>query len=378
MPEETTPNATKTEGSYKSLLASLENVLKTVAGFGLIFYIIGFIIVRTYLAQFGIDDLGFLSPRYVSVGLYYLVFVFVLLLFSLLFITSILFALYEFRPQLLSLFTSKRHDGFFASIIPSIVEASVLRPDIPARIKKVMRSYDLCVGAFSVAFSFLFLRAGFWTIIQLAFGERYFWNFFVPLKSVFALSSTEIDVFLKLKGWLYHSLIALILPISIVALIFVMIRRIEKNEEHPKKLKSKISRFFADGFKNIFLFFLLLFPISFFQNIQEYSLSTYPLIDRAIGGGRGTQVQFVADPPEKDKTPILGEIIPLQLGSNSKTVPVCLIEQSDKNYYIVLGADGKELPKGCVLPNPDSIDAKSFRAIQIDKSLVKGVVYIRG
>jgi hypothetical protein len=89
--------------------------------------------------------------------------------------------------------------------------------------------------------------------------------------------------------------------------------------------------------------------------VITFALFVYPLISVRWGGGAPIKVQFTVDSKQVD---IINEL--LQVAPTARTPVVELLDQTDKMYIVLI--DGKTCPQKC--------------AVEIDKSLIKGVIYI--
>ncbi|MBI5935828.1 MAG: hypothetical protein HY867_19150 [Chloroflexi bacterium] len=106
------------------------------------------------------------------------------------------------------------------------------------------------------------------------------------------------------------------------------------------------------------------FPSIVFTNFiivaALYGLSVYSFLPSSLGGGLPTPVTIVID---KSKIDIAQQLLPVSQQSPSLTV--YLIEQNEGSFYVLL-SDPKNATSNSVL-----------RAVQVNKSLVAGVIYSR-
>ena len=104
------------------------------------------------------------------------------------------------------------------------------------------------------------------------------------------------------------------------------------------------------------------FPSIVFTNFiilaALYGLSVYTFLPSSLGGGLPTPITLVID---KGKIDIAQQLLPVS--QQSLSVTVYLIEQNESSYYILL-SDPKSITSNSVL-----------RAVQLNKSLVAGVIY---
>ncbi len=94
--------------------------------------------------------------------------------------------------------------------------------------------------------------------------------------------------------------------------------------------------------------------------INNYAFVIYPQISSAMGGGDAVDVSLVFD---NDSVQMIKQLVPLETNSSSATIPLRLLDESDKDYFLLVTDGGA---------NNSNV---SFHAVQIDKSLVKGVNY---
>jgi hypothetical protein len=92
-----------------------------------------------------------------------------------------------------------------------------------------------------------------------------------------------------------------------------------------------------------YLFFLLSIPV--------YAQRVYPFLPISIGGGSKITVRLIT---EKGSAETIGQVIEMQKGVTGVTVPVQLLDESDKFFFVL-----HQQPRG----TPTSL--------RVDKSLVK-------
>ena len=106
------------------------------------------------------------------------------------------------------------------------------------------------------------------------------------------------------------------------------------------------------------------FPSMVFTNFiilaALYGLSVYTFLPPSLGGGLPTPVTLVID---KNKIDIAQQLLPVS--QQSLSVTVYLIEQNESSYYVLL-SDPKNSASNSV-----------FKAVQLNKSLIAGVIYSR-
>lgn len=108
--------------------------------------------------------------------------------------------------------------------------------------------------------------------------------------------------------------------------------------------------------------------LSFVIAIRTYASEIYPTITPALGGDI-VKIQLVA---EKAKVETLGQLVPIGKKSNKTnftSAPLWLLDQSDKNYFILVCDNSNcDTP-----PKPGNT---SVHAVQLDKGLIQGVIYL--
>ena len=106
------------------------------------------------------------------------------------------------------------------------------------------------------------------------------------------------------------------------------------------------------------------FPSMVFTNFiilaALYGLSVYTFLPPSLGGGLPTPITLVID---KNKIDIAQQLLPVS--QQSLSVTVYLIEQNESSYYVLL-SDPKNSASNSV-----------FKAVQLNKSLIAGVIYSR-
>ncbi|MFH7025208.1 MAG: hypothetical protein ACHBN1_07345 [Heteroscytonema crispum UTEX LB 1556] len=337
-------------------LSSIENIIKTIAGIGIIFYILGFIIVQTYLNKWGINDLNLLYSRYISVGLYYSFF---LVSFSTICFIAVLILVYI-------IYKSFQITQFIIRIYKRGLSNRTATKHRAAVISLIILTLILLL---IIALIFPVLKFAFNCLIRLIYGEEYFLANIEDLKSFIPTNRyvQEISVF---QNWIYKTIYIWVLVIVCLAARYIILKILFPRISFKKiNLDSKIVTSF------ILFITLILFTFSLLRNAQEYSLRLYPLIDRAVGGGKAVTVQLITEITDENKLTTLDRILSPESKSQTKIIPVCLLDQSDKNYFLLVPINNKQLPKKCIISYSKET-VNNLKAIQVDKSLVKGINYI--
>lgn len=91
---------------------------------------------------------------------------------------------------------------------------------------------------------------------------------------------------------------------------------------------------------------------------ESYASYLYAGINQTWGGGQGVQVQLILD-----ESVVKAQSIPVQDVSRRLSIPVLLLEQTDKTYIVLVY-------------HKDRTGRTEFKeAIEIDKTIVKGTLY---
>lgn len=332
----------------KDVLSILKDAVTLLGSVGAISYAAGFIIVRTYLLQYGISDLSLLAPRYVSVGLFFFIITGLILV-------PAYFAEYNI-PQEIRL----GHAILLRSIVknleslnPKIVLATLTQPLTVVLIQvkqfesiKRIRWVEIYTAVVTLAFlSHIFLlliSAPSWQ------SQALFDTLFTPSKVVAVGDQFSQRLQSLLLGWY--------IPVCLASFL---LSRVVSRKPLGRDLLGIPNRFSLIGI--IVLFFVIA--------IRTYASEIYPTITPALGGGDIVKIQLVA---EKAKVETLGQLVPIGKKSpktSFTSAPLWLLDQSDKNYFILVCDNGN-----CDTP-PKPGDT-SVHAVQLDKGLIQGVIYL--
>lgn len=311
------------ENGQSEMQDQIKEVISFLGGIGAISYAAGFIVVTTNLLQYGISDLNLLNARYVSAGFF---FIFLLGLTMVPAINLIYFTSHIMGHKLENPPIKYPLVNVPSSPVPTSCKESI------DSILKLLLSTLLALIA---------------PLIVIIITSTKTWLQAISLSSILSLLS-----FISM-------LLSSISPLFSILLL----------------------RWFAPIFVTGFLLYLIIHPISnenWISNIpnslwliggvvlcllvaiNSYAFVIYPSISPAMGGGDAVDVSLVFD---NDSVQMMKQLVPLETNSNSATVPLRLLDESDKDYFLLVTDGGI---------NASNV---SFHAVKIDKSLVKGVTY---
>ena len=460
-------------------LTNFKDALAVVGSLGAISYATGFIILRTYLLQYGVSDLSLLAPKYIGAGILYWLLVLML-------VTPVFFSsrnyIFPILAEGISKYLSRLLELFIFNCIQVILnclsvmsgfstEQLVLSFAIK-RINQTNDKYLLFLGdskaeefekifKFYVIntfheFSFLLLStASDSKLARLFLGERLadieqkplfdivdknLWTILESFQTkkngqrLKTIAGVLLQVVLQALSvmlsmyWSFSSsapglyLTAKILPAIVcsaascnILLFFLMDGKLDY------QAPSEFSNLIGLHSQSIFIFYKILesllfswylplviagmlstvvvysglsgnkifgipdrfwavglVSIIFLVSINTYATHVYPLVSPSLGGGNSVRVQLIGEAGDKNKNrKLVSHFFPVQRASSqSVSIPLCLMHQTEKSYFILFDKKSrrKEIEK-CAVSAFQSQSSDKFQVVQVDKSLIKGVIY---
>ena len=325
-------NSHELDGSNKTIFDKIKGFVEVFAGIGAIFYLLGFIIVKYYLSLFGIIDSDFFSIRYISTGVGF--FLTTIITMS----TSYILTFYLFFNKNIRNFINENIRGFINS---NTIKNSKIRNFFIQLVRTVIIYIIILI------------------IIAI---------FFVIFMSLFmALLYNNIDIFLKPHKVLEELKSPILFLVHVIALILgsnIVFNIHQTQEEDTNEQQQPIYGIYGLVFLGILAYIL------------AYSHYVYPLIDPTLGGGKPTQIQMIAAATKtldiKDDGTTLDRIIDVY---NGKTIPMCLIDESNDSYFAFVKENREKIPD-CNVFNVFKFDPSEYTAFQVNKSLIKGIIYL--
>lgn len=345
----------------------LKNIATNIIGITAICYLFGFIIVKTYLANFHINTLELIAPRYVSTGLLFL-----------------LITLYHFLlSYLIYRIFHEQADGLlsFLLIFPNKIHNLWRKKAEEKNIENLQGENNSTFIPQNWKNKFhIFLEKNnlyLFYLLLLIIITPDFLDFLTQNLYSYAIKHFTFDI-IQLSLWM----------ICVGFLIFWYFSPYQKRQS-----------------KGILIAFMTLILMNVYKITITYSNVFFPLVDQGIGGGKATQVRLFFKNKEElkflnkngDRVNFIPEPFHKQSSFRVKSgisVPVCLLEQTEKSYFVayLVGIQNNNvvstLPaKNCIvsaIPAFSIDDGElqehqySWVIKQINRDVVTGTYYILG
>lgn len=322
----------------------LKLVLQAIIGVGLVSYCLGFLIVNSYLFQFGFTSYGLFKTRYVAAGLN--------MIFLSLISTTLTLSFTGVKRE-----SNLKHLSESASLVRLAVYAIgtiysnlIFSFNRPGLIEPYLKNHfsDRVLGSLIGLFIFLVLLVPGGVMHLLTKAKRWDQPTVEKGKHIVKLIN-ELGLGSIMLLWLSSVSLYLVLWIGGLAFIGFLILRFV----YPK-LKSAGTNSGTLTRKD-WIFAILAIPI-FFSFIYAFSIALYPNIRQSVGGGKPLRVQLFLRP---ERVGFIANV--LKVNDDGLSAEVELMDQTDQQYFLLTKPE-KENDKRVVM--------------QLDKDNFDGIMYL--